>query len=302
VGDTGPIGFVGLGNMGVPMCRNLAEAGFDVAAFDVREDARASASNAHNKIAARASLAELAKDCRIIILMLPDSRVVNSVTRGSADGETFTDDGLAALAGAGATLIDMSSSFAPETVKLGRDLAERDITLIDAPVSGGVRKAITGELAIMVGGRDAAIDRVASVLEAMGNIFRAGALGSGHATKALNNYLSASSLIATAEALLIGQKFGLDPKRMNDVFRNSTGRSNTTDVKVDQYFIPETYTSGFALALLNKDVGMAHDMAKDLGMEPEMLAKISDLLTRAKATLDDDIDHTAMHAFLKKTV
>ncbi|MEM1307796.1 MAG: NAD(P)-dependent oxidoreductase [Pseudomonadota bacterium] len=312
--DDRVIGFIGLGNMGVPMCRNLCAAGFSVIAYDTRTEARAAAEEAHDAIRGVASLADLGAACRRVILMVPDSRVVSRVVSGTApdadadtDAETaasgtdtsiaFTADGLAAHLADGAIIADMSSSVPPSTVALGSALRARGITLVDAPVSGGVAKAVTGELAIMAGGEADAITAMMPAFDAMGRTFRTGALGSGHATKALNNYLSASSLIATAEALIIGRAFGLDPSAMNAVFKNSTGRSNTTDVKVDRYFIPEDYASGFALGLLDKDVGMARDMAAALGLDARFLQQASALLGEG-VIARGDADHTEMYAYL----
>ncbi|MEO1694275.1 MAG: NAD(P)-dependent oxidoreductase [Pseudomonadota bacterium] len=308
--DDRAIGFIGLGNMGVPMCRNLCAAGFSVIAFDTRTEARAAAEEAHAGIRCVASLADLGAACQRVILMVPDSRAVSRVVSGTApetDAETagsetstpiaFAADGLAAHLADGAIIADMSSSFPPSTVALGTALHARGITLVDAPVSGGVAKAVTGELAIMAGGEADAITAMMPAFDAMGRTFRTGALGSGHATKALNNYLSASSLIATAEALIIGRAFGLDPSAMNAVFKNSTGRSNTTDVKVDRYFIPEDYASGFALGLLDKDVGMARDMAAALGLDARFLQQASALLGEG-VIARGDADHTEMYAYL----
>ncbi|MEO1709135.1 MAG: NAD(P)-dependent oxidoreductase [Pseudomonadota bacterium] len=298
----GPVGFIGLGRMGQPMSRNLAAAGFDVIVFDVDPRATEEAAAQNARIHAAESLDAVAKGAGTIILMLPDSPVVRQVLCGH-EASTIGEGGLAASLKShqpgGATIIDMSSSFPPETLALGAMLAERQITLLDAPVSGGVVRAEAATLAIMAGGDDAAIAAHEAVFTSMGQVFRTGALGSGHATKALNNFLSASSTIATAEAILIGQAFGLDPKRMNAVFNNSTGRSNTTDAKVVQYFIPERYESGFTLALLHKDVGMARQMAASMGLEPEVLEKISDLLQRGNTLLGEGADHTAMHAYVK---
>lgn len=315
--ETGPIGFIGLGNMGVPMVRNLAKAGFAVVGFDTRPEARAALDEIAGA-AAVADLADLTTTCRTVVLMLPDSVVVNRVVLGGdpppvrdigADGATLSvaPDGLAARMAAAAsgpddrapTIIDMSSSFPLSTRALGQTLAAHGIVLIDAPVSGGVVKAVSGELAIMAGGPEDALIALNPMFSAMGRVFATGELGSGHATKALNNYLSASSLIATAEAILIGEKFGLDPKRMNAVFNASTGKSNTTENKVDRYFLTETYNSGFALALLDKDVGMARELAAGLGIDGDMLAQVSDMLSAANGELADAADHTEMHRWLK---
>jgi 3-hydroxyisobutyrate dehydrogenase len=130
----------------------------------------------------------------------------------------------------------------------------------------------------------------------MGTVHRTGSLGSGHAIKALNNYVSAAGLLATCEALAIAETFELDPQTVIDVINASTGKNNTTENKAARYLIPRSYTSGFALALMEKDVGMAQALAKDLGVDAEALDFVSQFLGRACATLGADADHTAVMA------
>src|SRR5262249_38698973 len=147
-------------------------------------------------------------------------------------------------------VIDMSSSAPLGTRTLGGELKAAGFAFIDAPVSGGVKRAIDATLAIMVGGDADIITRVEPMLAAMGkDIFRTGPLGSGHAMKALNNYVSAAGLTAAVEALVVGQKFGLDPNVMTDVLNASSGRNNTTENKLKQFIIPRNFTSGFSVAL-----------------------------------------------------
>ena len=283
------IGFIGIGNMGAPMVRCLVKAGQRVTVYDT-DAARASALAAENSaITVASSLPDLAQQSTIIVTMLPDSKVVRKVVLG--------DDGLTAGMSRGGIVVDMSSSYAPDTIALGAELIARGIGLVDAPVSGGVGKAITGTLAIMTGGEAAAIERVAPVLSAMGTVHHAGKLGAGHALKALNNYVSAAGLIATCEALVAAHAFGLDPTVAIRIINASTGRNNTTEAKADRYLIPQRYDSGFALALLSKDVGMAHAIARDLGLAAEEMAFVDDYLKRAAAKLGPTADHTAVMAF-----
>src|SRR5205085_3291455 len=141
------------------------------------------------------------------------------------------------------------------------------VRLIHDPVSRGGRRAVTGTLAIMVGGDGANIDRARQLLAAIGSsIFRTGALGSGHAMKALNNYVSAAGLVAAVEALQIGRKFGLDPALMADVLNASSGKNNTTELKLKQFIISETFDDGFPLRLMAKDVRTADELAHALGL------------------------------------
>lgn len=146
--------------------------------------------------------------------------------------------------------------------KLGEELEKRGLNMVDAPVSGGVRRAVDGSLAIMIGGDPASVARVKPVLEALGrSIFETGPLGSGHAMKALNNFVSAAGLTAACEALAVGKKFGLDPEQMVDILNVSTGRNNSTENKMKPFILSGSYDGGFSLALMAKDLRVAADLA-----------------------------------------
>lgn len=294
------VGLIGVGNMGAPMAENLAKAGIAVAAFDTRRDVLEAAASRHAAITACATAAEAASAGEAVITMLPDSKVVCEVVLGPGGVEADPVTGIAAAMRPGAVLIDMSSSFAPTTKALAARLEASGLHLVDAPVSGGVAKAITGELAIITGGSEADVARVKPVLEAMGRVFHVGDVGSGHAMKAINNYLSAASLIATSEALVIGRAFGLDGDRMVDVLNASTGRSNTTEVKARQHMLSGKYAAGFTLGLLAKDVGMARQLADGLGVESRDLALVADMLQDALAELGPETDHTRVHQLIAK--
>ncbi len=285
------VGFVGIGNMGAPMVRCLAKAGFSILIHDTRTEATAQFSDGAPNIRVAANAAEIGARCGIVITMLPDSKVVRAAVLG--------DGGFAAAMPSGGLVIDMSSSFPLETQKLGEELSVRGIGLIDAPVSGGVPKAAAGTLAIMAGGDAALLDRAEPVLKAMGQIHRTGPLGSGHAMKALNNYVSAAGLIATCEALVIGQKFGLDGSVITQVLNASTGRNNTTENKVERYMLNGRYDSGFALALMEKDVGMAQALAERLSIPAEELELVGGILTKALAKLGQGADHTAIYQYVE---
>ena len=284
-----PIGFIGIGNMGAPMVRCLAKAGHTVLAYDMRPEATAAIAASAAGIEAAAGPADIASRCRIVITMLPESRHVRDAILG-ANGIARPGSGF----GRGGIVIDMSSSFPLDTRGLGAELAGNGIGMVDAPVSGGVGKAVTGTLAIMAGGEAAMIDQVEPVLKAMGSIHRTGALGSGHAMKALNNYVSAAGLVATAEALIVGQKFGLDGAVMTRVLNASTGRNNTTENKAERYMLSRKFDSGFALALMEKDVGMARRLAEELGIGADELAFVSAYLGKALGALGKQADHTAV--------
>ena len=287
------VGFAGIGNMGAPMVRCLAKAGFAVVVFDPRAAAVEPFRTGVAGVSIADDLTALGRAAGIVITMLPDSGVVRRAVIGEAGAP-----GLIAGLAPGALVVDMSSSYAPDTVRLGAELAAAGFALIDAPVSGGVPKAIAGSLAIMTGGAAAHIDRAAGVLAAMGTVHRTGRLGSGHAMKALNNYVSAAGLIATCEALAIGQRFGLDGAVMTEILNASTGRNNTTENKVQRYILNGAFNSGFSLALMDKDVAMARALAAELGVAAGELDFVSDALGRAGRALGPSADHTAVYAYV----
>jgi 3-hydroxyisobutyrate dehydrogenase len=169
------------------------------------------------------------------------------------------------------------------------------VTLVDAPVSGGVPRAKTGDLAIMTGGDAAALDRVHPVLEAMGTtIHRIGGVGAGQAMKALNNLVSAGGFLMAVEALLIGQKFGLDPGTMTDVLNASTGMNNSTQKKLKQFVLSRSFDSGFGLDLMVKDLTIALDVGRDGAVPTPFSALCREMWASAAAMLGKGQDHTAI--------
>src|SRR3546814_521503 len=171
--------------------------------------------------------------------------------------------------------------------------------VVDAPVSGGVKRALDGTLAIMVGGESEAARRIMPLLAALGGaIFRTGPLGSGHAMKALNNYVSAAGLAAAAEAVIVGSHFGLDPLVIVDVLNASTGRNNSTENKLKQQVLSGEFASGFALGLMAKDLRTAADIARHLGVAAPLADACDRLWTDADAALGADADHTEIFRYL----
>jgi 3-hydroxyisobutyrate dehydrogenase len=277
------VGFIGIGMMGAPMVACLAAAGWAVRIFDPRPEALAPFAGRQG-VTLAGSLAEAAAGAGLVITMLPDGKIVHEAVLGP--------DGLASAMAPGAVLADMSTSYPLETTALAGDLAGTGIHLVDAPVSGGVRRAELGTLTIMAGGEGPVIESIAPALGAMGTVYRTGALGSGHAMKLLNNYLSASGLAAACEAVLIGRRFGLDPDLMADVFNVSTGRNNATEVKLKQQVNNGKYDAGFTMGLMSKDLRMAHALAGDMEVDAPGLAACAELYARAVAELGGNADHT----------
>jgi 3-hydroxyisobutyrate dehydrogenase len=195
----------------------------------------------------------------------------------------------------GSILIDMSSSSPTGTQALGKILAQHGLFMLDAPVSGGVSRAENGTLAIMVGGDTAVLKHCRPLFEAMGKrLFETGALGSGHAMKALNNLVSAAGLIAAAEALLIGHRFGLEPTVMIDILNASTGRNNSTENKFKQFILSRTFDSGFSMDLMVKDLTTAVDLARETKTPAVFSVACRELWAAALSKLENEADHTAV--------
>lgn len=285
--------FLGLGQMGLPMAKRCIAAGFKVRGGDPSASARDALTAAGGE--AFTSGREAAKDASLLITMLPDSRIVREAVLGG--------QGVAGVLAKDALIIDMSSSVPVDTQSLGKDLAARGIGLIDAPVSGGVRRAVDGTLSIMAGGDAALVERATPVLQAMAkSIFATGPLGSGHAMKALNNYVSAAGLVAACEALLVGRRFGLQPEIVIDVLNASTGKNNSTDVKMKQFVISESFASGFSLALMAKDLRIAADLSKLVGLDPSNAETIAAFWENARSALETNADHTDIYRFIASAV
>lgn len=279
------VGFIGIGNMGWPMAANIAKAGHPVAAYDVdKERARQFASQF--QAGAAATLAELS-GCDVVVTMLPTGKEVREVLLEAEDG------GAAAHLKPGAIVVDMSSADPVGTRKLGADLERFGIRLVDAPVSGGVTRAKDGTLAIMIGGEPGAVAEAKPVLSAMGDrLFEVGPLGCGHAMKALNNYLAATSFAATSEAVLIGERFGLDPAVMADIFNVSTGKTFCSENLLKQHVLSGEFGTGFTAGLLAKDVGIASDLGEQMGVDAPVSRLVRDRWQDARQGVGDGADHT----------
>lgn len=284
---SGAVGFVGVGRMGRPMSARLRSAGFDVRAFDT--DRRMLVEHC------RAIGADCAEDLddlggsERLITMLPGSEATSRII-----------ERLAELLAPGAVIADMGSSRPTETVRLARLCAERGVALVDAPVSGGVSGAERGTLTVMVGGEAEAVERLRPLLEALGGrIVPTGGAGSGHAMKALNNLLSAIGTMGASEVLLIGRRFGLDPRTIVEVLNGSSGRNDATERKLEQFVLSETYGSGFALELMLKDVLTALNLADETGTVAPLSHSCAEEWASAMGTLGPGADHTEVARWLE---
>jgi 3-hydroxyisobutyrate dehydrogenase len=276
------IGFIGLGNMGTPMSRRLVAAGYTVTGTDLAPANRQRLAEAGGTAVETA--ADVAAGSDVLILMLPNSDVVEAV---------LLDGGVAAALPAAAVIVDMSSSEPLRTRTLAAKLAADGLARhVDAPVSGGVGGAEKGTLTIMAGGDANTVAELADVLAVLGRVRHTGAVGSGHALKALNNLLSATHLLATSEAMVAGQEFGLDPATMLEVFNASSGRSGSTENKWPNFVLPGGYDSGFGLGLMLKDMKIATDLASGIGRPSRLASRAVELWTEARGELDPGADHT----------
>jgi 3-hydroxyisobutyrate dehydrogenase len=278
------IGFVGLGNMGSPMAANLVRAGHRLYVHDLDPARTRQFAEAHDAVAATA-LSGLAP-AEVVVTMLPNGHVVREVYLGA--------QGLASVLGRGAIAVDMSSADPAGTRVLGAQLLPFGIALVDAPVSGAVPRATTGTLAIMIGSDDAAaVERVKPVLAAMGNrLFETGGLGTGHAMKALNNFVAAAGYSAAAEALLAGKRFGLDGARMLEVLNASTGRNFNTEVVMQEHVVGGKFSTGFALELLAKDVHIAADLMHAVALDAPLAQLIDRRYQSARTQLGNGRDNS----------
>ena len=275
--------FVGIGNMGWPMAARLLGAGIAVAVNDAVPGRAADFVRQVGGVEA-VDLAAAAAAADVVITMLPTSRHV-------ADAVAALRAGLKQ----GHVVIDMSSGAPAATQAIATDLDVLGVTMLDAPVSGGVSRAVTGELAIMAGGDAAALDRVEPLLRAMGTtIHRIGGLGSGQAMKALNNLVSAGGFLIGIEALLIGQQFGIDPGLMTDVLNASTGMNNSTQKKFKQFVLSRKFNSGFGLDLMVKDLSIALEVARASGVAAPFSNLCRELSASAQALRGPGQDHTAL--------
>lgn len=279
------IGFIGIGTMGWPMAVNLVKAGFPVTIHDLNID-RTEAFCKQHRASVAADLGEIARQ-DVVITMLPTGKIVRELL--ADENGDFLEQ-----VRPGTIVIDMGSSEPTGTQLLARLLADRNVTLLDAPVSGAEPRARMGTLTIMVGGDNkAAIASVNPILLAMGNkVFETGRSGSGHACKALNNLLGATAFAATSEVVLIAERFGLDPDTLVDILNVSTGKSFISEVVIKEHVLRRHFSTGFKLGLMAKDVQIAADLAEAVGLDAPVTQLVNQRWLQALKTLGFDADNT----------
>ena len=279
------IGFIGLGNMGNPMAKNLVKAGYELTVFDTNEKVVAELVEAGAKKGALPK--DVAKDSDIVILSLPTSKIIEKVVLG----EVGVIEGLEA----GNILIDMSSAEPSSTKKIAKLLKEKGVEMMDAAISGGPAGAAEKKMSIMAGGDKDIFEKYRFILDELGNnVFLVGEIGAGHTLKSVNNLLYGAIFVATCEAIVLGVKAGLDAQTMLDVISKSAGRNFAVDVKFKTNVVNRDFTPGFSLDLLHKDMAIALNMAKELGYPLSLCSYAQDILTEGQLRGFGTHDHSEM--------
>ena len=286
------VAFIGLGNMGKPIAINLLKNNFELIGFDIDKKNKNNFKKKGGKVSL--TLKEAIYNSDFIITMLPNGKIVNQVLFGKEKNIMYAKKE--------ALIIDMSSSNPIQTIKLGKKLKNIGFNLVDAPVSGGVKRAKNSTISIMIGGlkKDKLIAK--HILKNIGkSVFDIGSLGTAHAMKALNNYVSACGLVAACEAVIVGKKFGIRDQIIIDVLNNSTGKNNSTETKIKQFIISKKFSSGFNMSLMAKDLLTAKYLAKGVSLKLSGIENASSLWRKAlKFNESTEVDHTEIFRYLNK--
>lgn len=252
--DSTTIGFIGLGNMGSRIARCLRAGGFRVVGYDSNPEAAAKVG-----IEVGASVAEVVRSAQIILMSLPDSKVVEAVVEG--------DGGVLSSVVKGQVVVDLSTVSASSTIRLARLFNDRGAFYVDAGISGGAAAAEKGTLTLMVGGAEEAIERLTPVFRPIASkVVVMGGAGAGHTTKLLNNFLNAVSLAATAEVMVAGKKAGLDLHQLLDVLNASSGVNFATLNRFPKIVDGDYLEGGLTSRLMTKDVVLYADLLHELGV------------------------------------
>jgi 3-hydroxyisobutyrate dehydrogenase-like beta-hydroxyacid dehydrogenase len=276
------VGFVGVGRMGIHMAGRLLEAGYAVTVFDTDETAMARLEQRGANRAA--SAADVASQCETVLVSLPTPDVVKAVALGKGgviEGSKVK------------TFIDLSTTGPRIAKEVAEGLAKKDITAVDAPVSGGPSGAENGTLAMMIACPRPLAEELRPMIEVLGKFFYIGAApGLGQTMKVINNLLSATAITITSEAMVMGVKAGLDPTTMLDVINAGSGRNTATADKFPRCVVPRRFDFGFTTALLYKDIRLCLEEAEALGTPMIVGNAVRQLMAIGKAELGPDADIT----------
>ena len=284
------IGFIGLGNMGQPMARRLIEAGHKLVVYDTRNDAVAPLVALGAQLAS--SPTDVADRVETVMASLPSLQISEKVATGAGGvihGRRIK------------RFVDLSTTGSSVAAKIAAELAKKGIVQIDSPVSGGVGGATKGTLAVMVSGPKAEIELVKDVLAVFGKVFIIGEKpGMAQTMKLANNFLSATAMAATSEAVAMGVKAGLDPAVMINVINAGSGRTTASDGKFPQAILPRTFNYGFATGLMLKDVRLCVEEAKGLDVPNSVMSAVLDQWETTNTEYGGDSDFTAVVKMVEK--
>lgn len=284
-------GIIGLGNMGGRMAKRLLEQGVEVGVYDLNKEFVQTFVDLGAQAAE--SPAALASEFQYIITVLPNVFIVKETLTGPK--------GLMEGFGPESLLIEMTTSIPSVTKELSGMLKKEGFRMIDAPVSGGVKKAEAGTLTVMIGGEAADFDEAKPLMEKLGqNIVHVGEAGAGHTIKALNNMISATTLAATGEAMALGVKLGLDPNKMLEVINSSTGKSFSSDFKFPNQVLTRKFEVGFTLDLMVKDLQIAMSMAEEEKVPMFTSSASFQLWKHAWSKGGGSEDHTAIVKYIEE--
>jgi len=278
------VGFIGLGIMGKPMSKNLLKAGYDLVVCDLNAPA------VEEVVAAGAAKADSAKavaeQTDVIITMLPNSPQVKTVVLG--------EGGVIEGVKAGSVLIDMSSIAPLASQEVSAELAKKNVSMLDAPVSGGEPKAIEGTLSVMVGGEKGVFDKYYDIMKAMaGSVVYTGKIGAGNTTKLANQIVVALNIAAMSEALVLATKAGVEPELVYQAIRGGLAGSTVLDAKAP-LVLDRKFEPGFRINLHIKDLQNALDTAHDVGAPIQLTAGVMEIMQAMKADDMDSLDHGAL--------
>lgn len=280
------VGFIGVGAMGSAIASRLV----DSHRLFVNDRVPAAAEDLVERGATFATPDEIATTCRFLFTCLPRPTDVSDLLLGQ--------QGMAQLLAPGSVVIDNTTGTPPSDAAIATALAERDVDFVDAPIGGGVRRARAGTATLMVGGTETAFAKVRDLLMCVTpDVFRVGEVGAGHAMKLVNNFLNNCNRFAALEAVALGEASGLDRATIIEVLNKSTGRNYTTEYTYPQLLLGDTYKrQGFTLGLMRKDIRLANELAKDIGIATSMGAMAEQLTDEAIDRFGEDADQSQMMA------
>jgi len=285
-----PVGFIGAGIMGKPMIANLIKAGYKVNVFARRKTVREEL--AAQGASVKDSIADVAKSCSIIITMLPDSPQSEEVITGESGIIQFVKEKT--------LVIDMSSIDPSVSIKIAKNLKQKQIEFLDAPVSGGEKGAIEGKLAIMAGGSQKNFDRALPIFKALGKSFTLiGDIGSGNYAKLANQIIVAINIAAVSEAMLLVKKAGLSPYKVYDAIKGGLAGSAVLDAKVPM-IIEKNYKPGFKIALHQKDLQNVLNAGSNLKIPLPVSSMMLEILKSLSSQGNGELDHSAIAKFYEK--